>query len=95
MKIKINGEELEFRFRTKQLGQLIKATGKDLDKLQEIVTDLNNASLLASLGTGKTIEEIEEMMDKDGTFECVQSIIQGFNDEVIQYYSPNSQSQTN
>lgn len=94
-KVKIDGQEFEFKFGFKQIKELIKLTGKDLDKLEEVAKDFNNASIIGAIGIGKTIEETEEMMDKDGTFECVTSILNAFSEEVVRYFSPNSQSQTN
>lgn len=94
-KVKINGEEFEFKLGFKQIRELIKTTGKDLDQLESIAKDFSNASLIASIGIGKSIEEIEELMDKDGKFDCVTSIITAFSEEVVRYFTPNSQSQTN
>jgi len=94
-KIKIDGQEFEFRFGFKQLKELVKVTGKDLDKLEDVAKDFNNASLICSIGIGKSVEEVEELLDKDGTFDAVTSILTAFSDEVVKYFSPNSQSQTN
>lgn len=94
-KIKINNQEFEFQLTYKRLKELCLKSGKDLNELEEFAKDFNNASLIASVGTGKTLEEIEELMDLDGTFECVVNILKAFSEEVIRYFTPNSQSQTN
>ena len=65
-KVTINKQEFEFKFGFKQIKELIKVTGKDLDKLEEVAKDFNNASLIGSIGIGNSIEETEELMDKDG-----------------------------
>ena len=88
-------QQFEFRFGFKQLKELVKVTGKDLDKLEDVAKDFNNASLICSIGIGKSVEEVEELLDKDGTFDAVTSILTAFSDEVVKYFSPNSQSQTN
>jgi glycerate kinase len=93
MKITINKQELEFKFKFSQLKELTKITKTDLAGLEEIAKDFNNASLIASIGTGKTIEEIEQMLDEDGTFEAVTEIISAFSGEVLAYFNPNSQNQ--
>ena len=95
MKIKINHQELEFKFKFKQLKELCNVTGKELTELEAITSNLNSIALIASLGTGKSIEEIETLLDEDGTFDAVQGIVKAFSEEVVQYFSPNSQSQTN
>jgi glycerate kinase len=92
MIITINKQELEFKFKFSQLKELTKITKTDLAGLEEIAKDFNNASLIASIGTGKTIEEIETMLDED-SFEGVTEIITAFSGEVLAYFNPNSQNQ--
>ena len=43
-KVKINGQEFEFKFGFKQIKELIKHTGKDLDKLEEVAKDFKTNS---------------------------------------------------
>jgi glycerate kinase len=92
MIITINKQELEFKFKFSQLKELTKITKTDLAGLEEIAKDFNNASLIASIGTGKTIEEIEALLDED-SFEGVTEIITAFSGEVLAYFNPNSQNQ--
>lgn len=94
MIITINKQELEFKFKFSQLKELTKITKTDLAGLEEIAKDFNNASLIASIGTGKPIEEIEAMLDQD-SFEGVTEIITAFSGEVLAYFNPNSQNQAN
>ena len=94
MKITINKQELEFKFKFSQLKELTKITKTDLTGLEEIAKDFNNAALIGSIGTGKTIEEIEALLDED-SFEGVTEIITAFSGEVLAYFSPNSQNQAN
>lgn len=94
MIITINKQELEFKFKFSQLKELTKITKTDLAGLEEIAKDFNNASLIASIGTGKPIEEIEAMLDKD-SFEGVTEIITAFSGEVLAYFNPNLQNQAN
>ena len=94
MIITINKQELEFKFKFSQLKELTKITKTDLAGLEEIAKDFNNASLIASIGTGKPIEEIEQMLDED-SFEGVTEIITAFSGEVLAYFNPNSQNQAN
>lgn len=94
-KVKINNQELDFKFGFKQIKELVKKTGKDLDKLEEVAKDFNNVTLIASIGLNKSEEEIENLIDADGSFECVTSILSAFSEEVVKYFSPNSLGQTN
>jgi glycerate kinase len=94
MIITINKQELEFKFKFSQLKELTKITKTDLTGLEEIAKDFNNAALIGSIGTGKTIEEIEALLDED-SFEGVTEIITAFSGEVLAYFSPNSQNQAN
>lgn len=94
-KIKINGEEFEFRFRFKEVGKLLKVTGKNLGDIQEITQDFNNAALIGSIGIGKTCEEVEELLDKDGTFESVSNLLMAFAEEVGQYFQKDEQKVEN
>jgi glycerate kinase len=94
MIITINKQELEFKFKFSQLKELTKITKTDLAGLEEIAKDFNNASLIASIGTGKTIEEIEALLDED-SFEGVTEIITAFSGEVLAYFNPNLQNQVN
>jgi glycerate kinase len=94
MKITINKQELEFKFKFSQLKELTKITKTDLAGLEEIAKDFNNAALIGSIGTGKTIEEIEALLDED-SFEGVTEIITAFSGEVLAYFNPNSQNQAN
>ncbi len=95
MTIKINNQELEFKFNFKQIKQLIQVTCKDLADLEAVAKDFNNVGLIGSIGTGKSVEEIEELLEADGTFEAVKSILDAFSSEVVKYFNPNLQSQTN
>jgi glycerate kinase len=92
MIITINKQELEFKFKFSQLKELTKITKTDLTGLEEIAKDFNNAALIGSIGTGKTIEEIEALLDED-SFEGVTEIITAFSGEVLAYFNPNSQNQ--
>lgn len=93
--IKLNNQEFEFKFRFRQVKELLKITGKDLSTMDDIAQDFSNIPLIASLGTGKTIEEMELLLDQEETFEGVKSIAAAFGQEVKAYFTPNSQSQTN
>jgi hypothetical protein len=92
MIITINKQKLEFKFKFSQLKELTKITKTDLTGLEEIAKDFNNAALIGSIGTGKTIEEIEALLDED-SFEGVTEIITAFSGEVLAYFNPNSQNQ--
>jgi glycerate kinase len=94
MIITINKQKLEFKFKFSQLKELTKITKTDLTGLEEIAKDFNNAALIGSIGTGKTIEEIEALLDED-SFEGVTEIITAFSGEVLAYFNPNSQNQAN
>lgn len=93
--IKLNNQELEFSFKFKQVRQLVNRLGKDIEQFEEIVKDLNNVIPIGAIGTGKTEEEIEELIDADGTFDAVKVILEAFTKEVVVFFSPNSQSQAN
>tara|TARA_R110000868_G_scaffold125509_4_gene331460 strand:+ start:1653 stop:1943 length:291 start_codon:yes stop_codon:yes gene_type:complete len=93
--ITINNQELEFSFKFKQVRQLVNKVGKDIEQFEEIVKDLNNVIPIGAIGTGKTEEEIEELIDADGTFNAVKQILEAFTNEVVIFFSPNSQSQAN
>lgn len=93
--IKLNNQELEFSFKFKQVRQLVNRVGKDIEQFEEIVKDLNNVIPIGAIGTGKTEEEIEELIDADGTFDAVKVILEAFTKEVVVFFSPNSQSQAN
>ena len=93
--IKLNNQELEFSFKFKQVRQLVNRVGKDIEQFEEIVKDLNNVIPIGAIGTGKTEEEIEELIDADGTFDAVKVILEAFTKEVVVFFNPNSQSQAN
>jgi len=94
MKITINNTELEFYYGFEELEKLCEVTGKELTELETITTKLSNIPLIASIGTGKTEEEIRVLL-RAGKFEAVKTIVGAFGESVTQYFSPNSQSQTN
>lgn len=93
--ITINNQELEFSFKFKQVKQLVNQLGKNIEDFEEIVKNLNNVVPIGAIGTGKTEEEIEELIDADGSFNAVKQILEAFTNEVIIFFSPNLQSQAN
>ena len=93
MKITINNKKLEFKFKYSQLAKLLKETGKEISQLQEIASDLQSSALVLSIGANISIKEATDLLDA-GSFEDITAIGKAFSEEVVQYVSPNSQSQT-
>ena len=94
MKITLNNQQHEFRFRFKALKQLSEQTGLALDNLEAFVQDIKNVPTILSIGCGITIEEAEDLLDL-GTFDEVREVVAAFSSEVIAFTIPNSQSQAN
>jgi len=94
MKITINNKKLDFKFKYSQLTKLLKETGKDVTQLDEIAKDFHSSSLILSIGCNISIKAATELLD-DGSFEDITAIGKAFGEEVVQYVSPNSASQTN
>ncbi len=93
--IKLNNQELEFNFKFDEVLLLLNRVGKDISQFEEIAKDLNNIIPIAAIGTGKTEEEIRELIKLDGNFSCVAQIGKVFSEEVVIFFTPNSQSQAN
>ena len=91
--VKINGKEYEFKIRFSQLMKIYEKTGTDLQGLEDFVKDQTNLPMIVSLGLNKSIEEATELLDSVDSYLETIDFIKVFNDEVVRYISPNSQSQ--
>lgn len=92
MKLTINDKELEFKFKYSQLMKLLKETKKEITDLEDIVKDIQYSALILSIGVNISVEEATELLDA-GNFNDVTNISKLFAEAVVQYISPNSQSQ--
>ena len=93
MKITINNQDYEFKFRFKELTELTKQTGKELSDLEEVAKDITKTSIIFSIGCKISLEQAENILD-EGTFNDVTIVINAFSSEVVKYLNPNSPSQT-
>lgn len=93
--MKIHTKELTFTFRFKQVKELSEKTGKELQDFESIAKDFKNAPLILSIGANIPIEEAEELLQEDERgFGAVTEIINTFTEQVVNYLTPNLQSQT-
>lgn len=94
--MKISNRELELTYKFKELAELKKRSGKDVDEFVELAKDFTNAPLLLSIGAGISEEEAIELIQSDESgFQIVVEIVKEFSEKATIYLTPNSQSQTN
>ena len=94
MKINLNQKEYNFEFKFKQLVELEKVHGVQLEDVETFVKKLSNTSIIGALGLGMEVSEVNEILS-GGSFEDIKAILSAFDSEVSRYINPNLQSQTN
>jgi hypothetical protein len=91
----MNKLELKFRFRA--IKELLEITNLEIAEIDKLRLDFTKTSLIAHIGNkhagGKlTIDEIEDMIDEDGTL--IKYILKEFSEQILKYLVPNETSQS-
>lgn len=93
--MKINNQEIKFEFRFKQVAELCKVKGIDLDQLEAVAKDFTNAPLILSIGAGISLDEATDLIQNDERgFKAITEVLQEFSNQVVSWINPNLLSQT-